>query len=104
MTPRPGLRLGNFLYLWMRAHQRTAGAQPTLALEARAMGAVAQRVPRIRRLTIARDSVRFRDRREWDAAWLYQRFGVDFTADDISAFVRATRSRPMSFPTTQGRS
>ena len=90
MTPRVGLRLGNFLYLWLRAHRAGLSGKPTLALAARAMTPWLTAFPEFSRLTIERDAVRFSDRREWDAAWLYQRFGIDFTADDISAFVRET--------------
>lgn len=90
MTPRAGLRLGNFLYLWMQAHRRTASGRPTVALAARAMTPWLAAFPELNRLTIEREAVRFSDRRAWDAAWLYQRFGVDFTADDVSAFVRET--------------
>lgn len=90
MTPPTGLRLGNLLYVWLQAHRRTRAGAPTLALEARAMEPWLTAFPEFSALTIPQGSVRFRDRREWDAAWLYQRFGADFTADDVAAFVRET--------------
>jgi hypothetical protein len=46
--------------------------------------------PELNDLTIERAAMRFRDRREWDDVWLYQRFGVDFTTEQVNAFVRAT--------------
>ena len=92
MTPPPGLRLGNLLYVWLQAHRRTRAGAPTLALEARAMEPWLTAFPELAALTIPQGSVRFRDRREWDAAWLYQRFGADFTADDVDG-VRAGDDR-----------
>ncbi len=90
MTPRVGLRLGNLLYVWLRAHRAGLSGTPTLALATPAMESWLTEFPALGELTIRRDSLRFRDRREWDDVWLYQRFGVDFTADDVNAFVRAT--------------
>lgn len=91
-TPPTGLRLGNLLYVWLQAHRRTRVGEPTLALEARAMGPWLTAFPELAALTIPHGSVRFPDRREWDAAWLYQRFGVDFAANDVAAFVQETIS------------
>jgi hypothetical protein len=90
MTPPVGLRLGNLLYVWLRAHRASLSGTPTLALASRAMEPWLTAFPALNELTIRPDSLRFRDRREWDDVWLYQRFGVDFTADDVDAFVRAT--------------
>lgn len=92
MTPSSGLRLGNLFYVWLQAHRRTRAGSPTLALEARAMERWLTAFPELAALTIPRSSVRFRDRREWDAAWLYQRFGADFAHEDIVTFVRETIS------------
>lgn len=89
MTPQAGLRLGNFLYVWLHAHRAGMSGTPTLALASRAMAPWLTAFPALGELTIRRESVRFRDRREWDDVWLYQRFGVDFTADDVDVFVRA---------------
>lgn len=90
MTPRTGLRLGNLLYVWLQAHRRTRAGAPTLALEAPAMAEWLTTFPGLDALTIRRDSLRFHDRREWDAEWLYQRFGSDFAGDDLAAFVEET--------------
>ena len=92
MTPPVGLRFGNFLYLWLRAHRASLSGTPTLALASPSMEPWITAFPALGELTIRRDSLQFRDRREWDDVWLYQRFGVDFTADDLDAFVRATLS------------
>jgi hypothetical protein len=89
-TPSTGLRLGNLLYVWLEAHRHTRGGKQALALEARAMAPWLTAFPELSALTIAPGNVRFSDRRAWDDAWLYQRFGTDFTADDLAAFVRET--------------
>lgn len=88
MTPRVGLRLGNFLYLWMRAHHRTAAGSPTAALVAPGMQPWLDLLPELRGLSIDRSDMRFSDRREWDDRYLYQRFGVDFDAEQVDAFAR----------------
>lgn len=90
MTPQTGLRLGNLLYVWLQAHLRTRTGAPTLALESRAMEPWLAAFPELAALTIPRESVRFPDRRAWDESWLYQRFGTDFSADDVTAFVHDT--------------
>lgn len=89
-TPQTGLRLGNLLYVWLQAHRRTRTGAPTLALESRAMEPWLAAFPELAALTIPQDSVRFRDRRAWDETWLYQRFGTDFSAEDVTAFVQDT--------------
>lgn len=89
-TPSTGLRLGNLLYVWLQAHRRTRAGTRTLALEVHPMKPWLTAFPGLAAFTIARDSMRFDDRREWDPTWLYQRFGIDFVADDLTAFVRET--------------
>jgi hypothetical protein len=88
MTPRVGLRLGNFLYVWLRAHQRSAAGWPTRALAAPGMTPWLTAIPEMRALTVDRSEMRYSDRREWDNTFLYQRFGVDFTADQVDTFAR----------------
>lgn len=100
-TPAAGLRFGNFLYLWLQAHLRTAAGAPTLVREARGMEPWRSAFPMLSDLTIGSGAVRFRDRREWDAAWLYQRFGVDFTGAELESFVRAALA-PHVVPDTTG--
>jgi hypothetical protein len=87
LAPTVGLRLGNFLYLWLRAHARSHGGSPTAVRESEAMAAWLEIVPELTGLTIAPADLRFRDRREWDAAFLYQRFGIDFSREQLHAFV-----------------
>jgi hypothetical protein len=87
MCPPAGLRLGNFLYLWLRADLRSSGGHPTVVRAARGMAPWLETIPELRTLTCPADQIRFRDRREWDGAYLYQRFGTDFTREDIGAFV-----------------
>lgn len=89
-TPATGLRLGNLLYVWLQAHRGTRAGVPTLARETRAMAPWLTAFPELTVLTIPRDAMHFNDRREWDEEWLYQRFGTDFTAEDIRAFVLQT--------------
>ena len=87
MTPSQGLRLGNFLYLWQRAHLKTAQGTETRVLESPALKPWLTAFPALRTLTLPRNELRFSDRREWDNVFLYQRFGIDFTAEDMSRFV-----------------
>jgi hypothetical protein len=87
MCPPAGLRLGNFLYLWLRAHRRTRGGSPTVVRRSQAMMPWLELLPEVMALTVSDDAIRFRDRREWDNTFLYQRFGVDFTGQDVRAFV-----------------
>ncbi|MFP1601408.1 alpha-1,2-fucosyltransferase [Microbacterium sp. 2216-1] len=46
-----------------------------------------EQFPALRSLSATRAEVRFSDRREWDANWLYQRFGVDFERAELRAFI-----------------
>jgi hypothetical protein len=90
MTPPAGLRFGNWLYLWLDAHQRTAAGEPTLVLEAPGMAPWLNEFPRLRDLTVTRDRMRFHDRREWDEESWTQRFGIDFTRSTLDAFIDST--------------
>jgi hypothetical protein len=87
-TPPAGLRFGNWLYLWLDAHQRTCAGERTVVLEAPGMEVWLDAFPALRALTTPRDLVRFHDRREWDAetSWK-QRFGIDFTRQSMDAFI-----------------
>lgn len=86
-TPRAGLRLGNFLYVWLHAYVRSAPGRPAVALAAPGMVPWLEAFPELRDLTVNRHEVRFADRREWDRKYMYQRFGPDFSAEDLHAFV-----------------
>lgn len=88
MTPPVGLRFGNWMYLWLHAHRASRAGAPTRVLEAPGMGPWTQAFPGLGSLTVASSGVRFHDRRTWDHEYRYQRFGVDFTADEVDSFVR----------------
>lgn len=85
--PQAGLRLGNLLYLWLNAHHRTASGDTVFVRESAGMVPWRREFPGLRPLTLTAEQMRFSDRREWDAAWMYQRFGVDFTREQLAAFV-----------------
>jgi len=87
MTPQAGLRFGNWLYLWLRAHERTASGEPTLVLTAPGMDVWLEEFPSLRALTIERDRLRFHDRREWDERSWNQRFGDEFSREALRAFI-----------------
>ena len=90
MTPQAGLRFGNWLYLWMHAYTASAAGHPWRVLEAPGMDVWFDAFPSLRRLTIARDQVRFHDRRVWNEAAWNQRFGAEFTRAELQAFIHAT--------------
>lgn len=88
MTPPAGLRFGNWLYLWLDAHQRSAEGEPTRVLEAPGMETWLDEFPRLGGLTVTAGDMRFHDRREWnDDSWT-QRFGIDFERASVDAFIR----------------
>lgn len=88
LTPPAGLRVGNFLYLWLRAHQRTAGGSATLVRAVPGMEQWLALFPLLAPLTVTEHEIRFSDRREWDNTFLYQRFGVDFDDGQLDSFVK----------------
>jgi hypothetical protein len=90
MCPSAGLRLGNFLYLWLQAHRRSADGLPTAVRSSSGMAPWLDRLPEMAALTVDADAIRFEDRREWHSEFLYQRFGTDFSRDDVRAFVQQT--------------
>lgn len=83
-----GMRLGNWMYLWLTAHQRTSEGQQTLVLEVPGMAPWIERFPALAALTIRKDELRFHDRREWRGGAALQRFGIDFTLETLQRFVR----------------
>jgi len=87
-TPPVVLRFGNWLYLWLDAHQRTRAGERSAIVEAPGMDIWLEAFPALRGLTVPGDLVRFHDRREWDAetSWK-QRFGLDFTRESLGAFI-----------------
>ena len=87
MTPQGSLRLGNWLYLWLNAHQRSAEGSPTLVLTAPGMTPWIDAFPRLTELSIPPARMRFHDRREPFVSYR-QRFGIDFTPASLAAFIR----------------
>ena len=85
-----GMRFGNWLYLWLTAHQRTAAGTPTLVLEVPGMSPWIEQFPALAALTIRKDDLRFHDRREWRGGAALQRFGTDYTRVALQRFVRET--------------
>jgi len=90
MTPSAGLRFGNWLYLWLDAHQRTAAGNPTRVLQAPGMEPWLAVFPALRTLTVPRAEMRFHDRREWNDHDWHQVFGKDYSRETLQAFIRAT--------------
>lgn len=87
MTPQAGLRFGNWLYLWLDAHQRRADGEPTLVLRAPGMEPWLHAFPSLSTLTVSPEEMRFHDRREWDETSWNQRFGTDFSRESLHAFI-----------------
>ena len=83
-----GMRFGNWLYLWLAAHQATAAGRPTLVLEVPGMAPWLAQFPALAALTIRKEDLRFHDRRGWSGGAALQRFGTDFTREALQRFVR----------------
>lgn len=86
MTPPAGMRFGNWLYLWLDAHQRTAAGLPTVVLAQAGMEPWLEEFPALGSLTITNSAMRFSDRRDRDPR-KPNRFGQDFTIETLQAFV-----------------
>ncbi len=86
LTPPAGMRFGNWLYLWLDAHQRTAAGRPTVVLAQGGMEPWLEEFPALRSLTITKAAMRFRDRRDRDPR-KPNRFGEDFTLETLEAFI-----------------
>jgi hypothetical protein len=83
-----GMRLGNWLYLWLAAYQSSSHGRPTLVLEVPGMAPWMEQFPALAALTIRKEQLRFHDRREWRGGAALQRFGIDFTPQMLQGFVR----------------
>ncbi|GAA4407766.1 hypothetical protein GCM10023168_24190 [Fodinibacter luteus] len=83
-TP-PGLGFGNFLYLWLRADSEQARGHDHRVVRVPGMDPWLDMFPSIRGLLVERRDVRPWDRR--DPSW-NQRFGVEFTREELQAFIR----------------
>lgn len=87
--PLAGMRLGNLLYLWLNAHHRTASGGSVLVRASRGAADWCREFPALDPYTVSGAEMRFSDRREWDSSWLYQRFGTDFSREQLHAFIQA---------------
>ncbi len=87
LTPAEGLRFGNWLYLWLRAHELTAAGRPRLVLHASGMNEWLTAFPRLQELTLPRDELRFQDQRAWNDREWNQRFGEEFDRTALAAFI-----------------
>lgn len=86
LTPAAGMRFGNWLYLWLEAHQRTASGCPTVILAQPGMELWLAEFPALERLTLNASQVRFSDRRDREPR-KPNRFGEDFTRETLEAFI-----------------
>lgn len=87
MTPPVGPRFGNWLYLWLHAHEATAAGRPWRVLEAPGMADWFDVFPGLRDLTLTKEQLRFHDRRDWGEHSWNQQFGVEFTRESLDAFI-----------------
>ncbi len=87
MTPPAGLRFGNWLYLWLHAHESSAAGHPWRVLEAPGMDEWFDAFPGLRELTVTRAELRFHDRRVWGERHWNQKFGEEFTRPALDAFI-----------------
>lgn len=83
------MRVGNLLYLWLHAYTRTATGETVLVRGSRESDEWCQVFPALQAYSLGADQIRFSDRREFESTWLYQRFGVDFSRDQLQEFVHA---------------
>jgi hypothetical protein len=83
---QPGQGFANVLYLWLVAASRRRRGEDVVVRHGGVMDAWLPVIPRLRELTVEPSDVRFRDRRDLG---YHQAFGVDYTGDDLEAFVRA---------------
>lgn len=85
-----GLGLGNHLYLWLHAHIEQSQGRDYRVLATEAQRQWLERFPSLEGLSVEPGAVQLKDKREWDVTpRLYQRFGTDYTRDQLHAFIRA---------------
>lgn len=88
LTPAPGPRFGNFLYFWLHAHALQRAGRDYVVRTPDYMGEWLDLLPFVReRLTVPFTGIRPWDRREWPEETFLQRFGTDFSPDDLERFV-----------------
>ncbi|WP_082775272.1 alpha-1,2-fucosyltransferase [Pseudoclavibacter helvolus] len=90
-----GSGFGNALYYWMRAHVEQDEGLSTKALSTHKMEPWQHVFPEIfRDLVVRRDDVSFFSPRQYSTG--YQRFGSDFTEDQLNSFLESYVLRPGS--------
>lgn len=103
-TMSGGLGFANHLYLWLHAHIEQAQGRDYRVLVTEAQRPWLGRLPELRELTVEADEVAFSDRREWGhTPRLYQRFGVDYTRDQMHGFVRERLAPSLPTPLASNR-
>lgn len=86
LFPPQGVRFGNFLYYWLQANARQRRGEDFFVLWTPDMEPWLQQLPLIAdRLVLRPESVRIPDRRDGSS---YQRFGVDFSREELHEFIR----------------
>ena len=73
----------------MHTHKEQSAGRDVVLRQSPGMLPWLERLPELRRLTVADSAVRFTDKREWGInPRLFQRFDVDYTREDLKAFIR----------------
>lgn len=86
-TP-PNLRLGNFLYFWLRAWKKQGIGEDYIALSDASMTAWEDEFPNISRLLISPRDIKFLYQREVVNSRYFQGFNCDFSAEELETFIR----------------
>jgi hypothetical protein len=86
ILPAPGTGFGNHLYYWQQAHARQNKGMDCRVVHAPGMDPWLAQLPGVsEQLMVTRDALRLTDRRDGSS---FQRFGIDFTRDELRAFAR----------------
>jgi hypothetical protein len=85
LIPQEAFGVGNLLYFWLQAAVRRERGEPTVVRSTARSAEWVELLPRLRELVVAPADVSFLQPRE--AGGTHQRFGVDFRADQLDAFL-----------------
>lgn len=98
----PRLRMGNHLYLWLQAHAQKSRGKDLLIRSTPSMELGLEIFPAAKNLCIDEANVRFSDQRIMEPAEVFQRFGIDFTPEELRTFVQEIiLSAPLFAQTTE---
>jgi len=87
-TPQEGRGFGNYLYYWLRAQLEQSHGKDYKVLHAPGMEPWLAELPAVRnRLVVTLGELRFSDRRIASEDTWVDRFGMDFTREDLHTFV-----------------